>query len=58
MMNTTKEVLLAAVEAVEKIEKVINRRALQGQEGAVIEAVKAAFEHSRQGLISELTKRA
>lgn len=55
-MNTTKEVLLAAVEAAEKIEKVINNRGLQGKEGAVIEAVKAAYEHSRLGFISELTK--
>lgn len=55
-MNTTKEVLLAAAEAAEKIEKVINHRGLQGQEGAVIEAMKAAYEHSRQGFIFGLTK--
>ncbi|QII37857.1 hypothetical protein G3M83_09175 [Rouxiella badensis] len=46
-MKKTQEVLLAAVEVAEKIEEIIEARGLSGQEGAVIEALRAAYENSR-----------
>ncbi|PKB89983.1 hypothetical protein A8A01_10085 [Ewingella americana] len=46
-MKKTQEVLLAAVEVAEKIEEIIEARGLSGQEGAVIEALMAAYEDSR-----------
>ncbi|MFE4125388.1 hypothetical protein ACFX4S_08875 [Kosakonia sp. YIM B13605] len=46
-MAETKEVLLAAAEVAEKVEEIIVAYGLSGQEGAVIEALKAAYENSR-----------
>lgn len=52
-MKETQKVLLAACEVAEKIESVIFERGMAGQELAIINAVKAAFEGSRQHLIHE-----
>ncbi|HDL6873050.1 TPA: hypothetical protein PXL76_001047 [Yersinia enterocolitica] len=47
-METTQRVLFASWEAAEKIDVIIKSRGLVGQELAVLEALKAAYENSRQ----------